>query len=461
MVATFDSIGKTLEVLSKYDVGVPEDYKTTSTSSLKSSNGFIDASDIVENLPKDLSKVTRKKVLATNGIRTLSEETITLEDELAALEVEFEKAIEEIKPDITEATTLDYVSRIDNDSILIDGDMIISNNDLGGAITIELLNAEARGEDIDIILADMELVTEAINNNSEDDEEEPVDNKTVGNGEISTLGTFMDNTEIWKYGGVVYYRFLSNVPKHIKEDVLTAMEEWEKLTGFINFSPCENFPELNIYTGYYDKSCFNISMAAIGNADGLANVGFIPSSNGVMKLNSRYNNKNIYNDNKNVLMATIRHELGHVIGLQHEHQRRDRDIYIDISSNSGSYKKLDNKREYLYSAIKWVRKRVRIWFITFHIYVPQFYLEWRYHYYNQATPAYDYYSVMHYHSNTDTEMTVKNDPNISTAHRCTKVYTSLYSSTNKCINQGDHIPYNKNITEKDISAVKKMYGRGW
>ena len=468
MVTTLTFAEKSVELLAKYDIGIPNDYEKASAGGFLegSDTGVIDMKDIISNLPNDLNTVTRKRVTETevNGVMVASEEEVTLADEMAKLEAELVENIKEIQPDITDATTLDFVSRVDNNTIQIGGDMTIRNDDMSGAITIELLNAEARGEDVDTVLADMGIVTEALNENAEDVEE--FDNESSLNDEgVAPTGTFQNNTHPWRLG-IVFYNFI-NVPQHVQEMLLAAMNEWEKLTGVVRFYNCNN-STAPLWTISYGISCISISMESMPPGTyGQATPGFQPYNSGTLKLNNIFSSTNLDNSIKTVLMTTIKHELGHTLGLQHEHQRPDRDTYITLPSSNDSVnlgKLPDKTKSGSYLKVIWVKKRVRIWFISFYIYYPQFYIKDKYTYINQRTPDYDYFSIMHYHENMDT----KNLYNIGSNHRCSYLFNNpkdLNSAAKECMEPDwtgstQSILINDFITNKDILAVQKMYGKG-
>ena len=107
----------------------------------------------------------------------------------------------------------------------------------------------------------------------------------------------------------------------------------------------------------------------------------------------------------NINYRTAAHELGHTIGLMHEHQRPDRDSYIYIHSENV----LSNK-------------------------VDQFYkLNKSYFYYDYKKYTYDYKSIMHYHSH------------------------AFSANGQETIESPEPIDNNNVITETDYRKVEYMY----
>ncbi len=457
MVTTLEFAEKSAELLAKYDIGMPSDEEVASVE--EPNGGFLDIENVISSLPEDLSTITRKRTTETDvdGVMVISEEEVTLKDEMVELETEFAEIVKEIQPDITDATTLGFVSRVDNNTIQIGGDMVLRNDDISGAISIELLNAEARGEDADAILADMGIITAALNENSEDVEE-------LENDEgVDPTGNFQNTTNRWKFNGRIYYVIRSNVPAHVRSALITGMEDWERTTkGIIDFRPC-NHSGIPFWSMFYGSSCVSIEMKNI-TAPGSATVGYKPGSFGKLNISiSQYSDPNNYYS-KNELQATIKHELGHTIGLQHEHQRPDRDLFVKVSAEDNkdntNYGKLFDKFYYNQLQIKWSRKRVKIWFITFYIYYPEFYTVKKTVQVNQRTVNYDYFSIMQYSG-----LYTRNTHNMLDSNRCTDIYTNtynIYDTTKKCMPKSSTMTkYNKYITKKDTSAVKKMYRGSW
>ena len=72
------------------------------------------------------------------------------------------------------------------------------------------------------------------------------------------------------------------------------------------------------------------------------------------------------------------HEMGHVFGLLHEHQRYDRDGYVRVRSTGSNYQKIHRLREHRFLWFRWYDEIST----------------------NFSTP-YDYHSIMHYRSNRD------------------------------------------------------------
>lgn len=115
--------------------------------------------------------------------------------------------------------------------------------------------------------------------------------------------------ELWP-NGVVSYTFASNMTDENKISIREVMNIWE-ISG-IKFVETNNGPY--IIRMEKNVSCYRSSVGY--NRDD-ANYLIIPVW-----------------ANKKVDKRTISHELGHCLGLRHEHQRIDRDKYINVLWNN-------------------------------------------------------------------------------------------------------------------------------
>ena len=122
---------------------------------------------------------------------------------------------------------------------------------------------------------------------------------------------------------------------------------------------------------------------------------------------------------------TVNHEMGHLFGLLHEHQRYDRHKYVRVGTRGSNYDKLSHKRKSCVLGIFWCKTVTNTT-----VYGTQ----------------YDYNSVMHYEScyRTVDRITLKNGK-----------YWKVKRANND--RWGDENG-NTYFTPWDIYTIKKLYG---
>lgn len=113
----------------------------------------------------------------------------------------------------------------------------------------------------------------------------------------------------WK-GGVIPYQIDSSFSEDEKTIIRQSMDTWEQATGKLSFIEKT------------DEKLF-ISIVKWNRSYSKADYGCSPVNDNYIKISS-----------DEVDEYVITHELGHTIGLKHEHQRPDRDDYVDIKWNN-------------------------------------------------------------------------------------------------------------------------------
>lgn len=119
---------------------------------------------------------------------------------------------------------------------------------------------------------------------------------------------FEGNLTAWP-GGNVYYTFSNNIPAVKQQAMLDGMGEWATFAN-LHFIPWTN--EANYVTIF----------EAPGLEGGQSMVGMVGGQQFLQIGPTAWNR------------PTICHELGHTLGLVHEHQRSDRDSYVTILTNN-------------------------------------------------------------------------------------------------------------------------------
>ncbi|EGU82890.1 hypothetical protein HZS61_008446 [Fusarium oxysporum f. sp. conglutinans] len=127
----------------------------------------------------------------------------------------------------------------------------------------------------------------------------------------------MDAYQLWDSAEIPY--ILQSLPHDLSESIRSAMREWEQSTC-IRFLPkttqsaWANFKK-------YDDGCFARGLGSPGSGERIVNHDYPNAWERIVSFGTY----------KACLEAgTPAHELGHLIGLTHEHQRPDRDQYIRI-----------------------------------------------------------------------------------------------------------------------------------
>jgi hypothetical protein len=119
--------------------------------------------------------------------------------------------------------------------------------------------------------------------------------------QAKSLGVY----NIWTNGNI-YYQFDNTVQTTGRNSILNAMTDWHYSSGgSVTF--IERTNQSNYVIIYYNPDA-ETSSSSVGMSSGVSTI--------------------VFNEFSNYI---TRHELGHIIGLWHEHQKPNRDLYININ----------------------------------------------------------------------------------------------------------------------------------
>jgi len=229
------------------------------------------------------------------------------------------------------------------ETINIGGDIILDKRDPENAVIISNLVREVKG------LPPIE--------------EEEVKSQSIKRGFYSNRSGWFQGVKFWPKGKVKY-RF--DGPNNSQKNAIKqAMREWERVS------------DRKVHFSEYKNKRWNKFRWKVGLSQ---HVKITSKNDGSYATLGR--KRWAYMNIDDFSQDTILHELGHVLGLMHEHQRPDRDDYILVNTeaaqniNGWSDSKIKNNYE------KIGEKSYR-WFLKNDI---------------KATEQYDYQSIMHYPS---------------------------------------------------------------
>jgi hypothetical protein len=349
MDRTSVSMKQTLDVLDYY-IELPT----------KASKGLINGAPFsltnLEDIIDDPSTMTR--IRGTKSLSSTSEnsqEVITLADELREIMDAFKKDVKAFAPSFKDALTLDNVELLEDGTLVVDRYIVLDPMTLHGAIEIEMLNAKARGEEMEKIYIELDKATSQYQTSDE--------GKTLhGHSRVKT--------GLWVYGKV-YYIWDANINATVKSALLLAMNDWSKKTDdrvtFFELSKDNPLIEWSILWG--NKKYFILKSENLGtNINGDSHIGITTTSSNLQTGTLRIDP----NLEFLTMHATVRHEIGHMLGLSHEHQRWDRDKYIVVNKTGSNYDIIAQEVKRTHTSIYYEKVWVTTWwFFGYWKYVPK------------------------------------------------------------------------------------------
>ena len=381
-------------------------YTDTGLTARSSARGVLEPRDLFQGLSGNETRMAAG--------RGGSLQVRTLRDELDALERRKNRELTANAPEVHELHSSPAIHPdIDSSSIII-GDQLIDGRTIAGAAAIEILKARLRGENIGDIVKDLDALS--------------------AGGVHPGRGFYLDNTRRWP-GGVIHYKLTDGMSAELIRDFRKIAGEWSRKTHV-------RFVESNTYWGRISAAFFGGAMVNVTElpADARSNstIGADKGSFSRIQLKS------------GAKLNTIRHEIGHSIGLKHEHQRPDRDEYItgDFTLDSGNNKII---REIFYRLeVTWRKAPVHSRGLRMQVAAPV--VRWVEDTHIRKSKQYDYFSVMHYRW-----------PKVNLPFRALKSQTAVIDingvPTSRTVNPGDqlHKIAKQYISPLDIEAVNSMY----
>jgi hypothetical protein len=303
--------------------------------------------------------------------RNATDEDFDIEDELLKIDAKYQSDLNTLIP-IPDPAIIGNFLTIEDGMITMIGGMGFPVNSIEGIGTIEVLNRVVNGEDIEDVISDIQSDIE----------------KFLSEHYTEPRGVYISPQNAWAFNqfvtgarwtnGLVRYRFESSFTADEKTTAREAMAEWSTATeNKVRFEEISVNLWDQISKGIGQYQYVTLAIKDLPNAAGNSTVGSVAGS--------RINIDPLAADKRTYL-----HEIGHTLGLMHEHQRYDRDNYVTIAKEHAN----DTVNMGIVPKQSMVAglKPVKVLFVTV-------YLPWIWYYdYGITVGSFDYNSVMNYFS---------------------------------------------------------------